>query len=78
MYKENFPERIKKARIDAGYTQPQVAEEISISKGTISKYETGKLEPDLEKLAKLAEFYNVSTDWLLGIGAKQPANILKN
>lgn len=72
MYKELFPERIKKARIDAGYTQPQVAEELSISRSNISKYETGKLEPDLEKLAALAEFYNVTTDWLLGIGQKRP------
>ncbi len=77
MYKENFPERIRKARVDAGYTQPQVSDELHISKGTISKYETGKLEPDLEKLAVLAEFYAVSVDWLLGIGAKTPSSRIK-
>jgi len=68
MYKESFPERLKKARLDAGYTQMQVSEELKISKGTISKYETGKLEPDIEKLATLANFYSISVDWLLGLG----------
>ena len=68
MYKENFPERIKKARDNAGYTQAQVATECNIPRSTISKYESGQLEPDLEKLATLADFLNVSTDWLLGLG----------
>ena len=72
MYKENFPERMKKARTDAGYTQPQVSKELNISKGTISKYETGKLEPDIEKLGMLAEFYNVSVDWLIGLVLQEP------
>lgn len=71
MYKENFPVRIKKARLNAGYTQPQVSAELKISSGTLSKYENGKLEPDLEKLAMLADFYAVSIDWLLGIGQKE-------
>lgn len=68
MYKENFPERIKKARKDADLTQTEVADELKISKGTVSKYETGKLEPDLEKLAALANLYDITIDWLLGIG----------
>ena len=71
VYKQNFSERIKKARIEAGYTQPQVADELNIPKSSISKYETGNLEPDLEKLASLADFYNVSIDWLLGLGPKR-------
>jgi len=70
MYKENFPERIKKARIDAGYTQPKSAEGLKIPKSKISKYETRNPEPDLEKLGALADFYCVSTDWLLGLGQK--------
>lgn len=74
MYKENFPIRLRKARLDAGYTQPQVSAELKITSGTLSKYENGKLEPDLEKLAMLAEFYAVSIDWLLGIGQKENAS----
>lgn len=67
MYREIFPDRIKQARQEAGYTQEQVANAIGIARSNIGKYETGKLEPDLEKLAKLAQFYNVSINWMLGV-----------
>ena len=59
MYKENFPPRIKKARIDAGYKQAEVADITGIPRSNISKYETGKQEPSLElnfNLAKLLLF----------------------
>lgn len=71
MYKENFPNRIKKARLDAGYTQSEVEEVTKIRRSKISKLETGLLEPDLETLGTLAEFYAVSIDWLLGIGQRE-------
>lgn len=67
MYKHTFPERIRKARKDTGYKQSEVSVILGISAGTISKYETGNLEPNLEKLALLAQFYAVSADWLIGI-----------
>lgn len=67
MYAEIFKERIRKARNDTGLTQREVAEETKIPVSTIAKYETGKLEPDLEKLGKLAEFYQKSTDWMIGV-----------
>jgi transcriptional regulator with XRE-family HTH domain len=34
---------------------------------TISKYELGKIEPNLNQLGKFAAYYGVSTDWLLGL-----------
>lgn len=67
MYKESFPKRLKAARIEAGYTQEQVAAKIGTKQNAISKYETGALEPNLETLAKLAQFYNVSINWLLSV-----------
>lgn len=66
MYKEGFPEKIKKARNETGFTQEEVSKETKITRSTIGKYETGDLEPDLEKLGILADFYEVSVDWLLG------------
>lgn len=66
MYKESFIDRIKKARIDAGYTQNQVSEITGISQPILSKLETGDREPSLENLGILADFYEVSIDWLLG------------
>lgn len=72
MYKEIFPERIKRARLEAGYTQQQVADITKISQPNIAKYETGKLEPNLETLGTLAQFYNVSINWLLGVSIEPP------
>lgn len=66
MYKEVFAIRIKAAREELGISQIQVSRETEIAQSDISKYETGKLEPDLEKLGKLANYYEVSIDWLLG------------
>lgn len=65
MYKEIFAEKLKKARSDTGLSQREVAKELNLSKSTIASYEMGRTEPDIETLAKLADFYQVSTDWLL-------------
>lgn len=66
MYRESFPQKIKQAREKTGHTQREVAEETKLPQSTIAKYETGKLEPSLETLGILADFYEVSLDWLLG------------
>lgn len=71
MYREIFPERLKAAREEAGYTQKQVEDITQISQSKLSHYETGKREPDIETIGTLADFYCVSTDWLFGIGAKR-------
>lgn len=74
MYAESFPAKMKKARDKTGLSQDEVARETNISQSHISKYETGALEPDLEKLGILADFYEVSVDWLLGTkGGKKPS-----
>mgnify|MGYP000243291747 CR=1 FL=1 len=67
MFKENFIINIKRARKSAKMTQQQVADILNTSRSNITKYETGALEPNLETIGLLAELYNVSTDWLLGI-----------
>lgn len=66
MYKEVFKIRIAARREELGLTQGQVAVETEIAQSKISKYENGSLEPNLETLGKLANFYEVSIDWLLG------------
>lgn len=66
MYSEMFTQKIKKARLDAGYTQNQVAELTGISQSILSNLEKGKREPSIENLGILADFYEVSIDWLLG------------
>lgn len=71
MYKESFPQKIKKARIEAGYTQVQVADLTGISQSIISNIENGNREPSLETLGTLIDFYEVSADWVLNTGKKK-------
>ena len=66
MYREGFASKLKKARHDTGFTQREVAKETKIPHSTIANYETGRTEPDIENLGILADFYQVSVDWLLG------------
>ena len=66
--------RIKELRIDKDLSQEQVAQYLGIKQTVYSRYETGKNEMKIEYLAKLAKFYNVSTDYILGLpkGMKWP------
>jgi len=66
MYRETFPSKIQKARKDIGFSLREVAKETGIPYSSISKYETGKLEPDLEKLGILIDFYGIKSKWILG------------
>lgn len=59
-------EAIRNLRIDGGYTQKQIAELLNIKQNTYSQYEIGVLNYPIEVLLKLADFYNVSVDYLLG------------
>ncbi len=59
-------ENIRSLRIDHGYTQAQVAEYLHVKQNTYSQYEIGTLNYPIEALIKLADFYGVSVDYLLG------------
>ena len=61
----NLGERIKKYREEKKMTQVEVAEVLGVKPATISKYEAGTLEPNIESLKKLAELLEVSVDELL-------------
>ncbi len=60
-----FP-NIRNLREDHDYRQRQLAEVLHVSQNTYSQYETGVIELTAEKLLLLADFYNVSVDYLLG------------
>ena len=66
MYKERFAKKLISARKKTGLSQYEVAEETGIARSTIASYETARTQPDIENLGILADFYNVSTDWLIG------------
>lgn len=58
--------RIKELRKKRNITQIRLSTEIEVSQETISAYENNKAEPKLDKLTKIADFLNTSTDYLLG------------
>lgn len=66
MYKEVFALRLKQSREELKVSQLTVSKDLEINQSKLSKYETGALEPNLETLGKLANYYQVSVDWLLG------------
>lgn len=59
-------DRIKQLRIELGFTQEQFANKIGFSRTAISAWEIGRNEPSNDDTIKLADFFGVSTDYLLG------------
>ncbi len=59
-------ERLKKLRRDKKLTQEQLGKKVNVTKVSISGYENGNRTPDTETLQNLADFFGVSTDYLLG------------
>lgn len=59
-------EQLKNMRKKYGLTMKQLGNEIGVAESTISQYESGKREPDYATLIKLANYFNVSIDFLLG------------
>lgn len=68
MFKEVLGSRLKDARTFAGLTQKEVANILKLKQPTIASYESGRTEPDIETLGKLAQLYDVSVDYLIGLG----------
>lgn len=66
--------RLKELRRDANKLQKEVANEIGISVQVYCNYEKGQRSPSPETLAKLADYFNVSVDYLLGRDAPENAN----
>ena len=59
--------RIRELREDRDLRQSDVSQITGIDQRTLSNYETGKTNPDSFAIIKLAEFFEVSTDYLLGV-----------
>ena len=67
-----FPERLKQLRKLHNLTQAQFAKEFNISQGTVGMWETNRREPDFETTARIADYFNVTVDYLLGRDEKKP------
>jgi transcriptional regulator with XRE-family HTH domain len=73
----SFGERLRSARESRGYTQQQIADLMQIDKSTYCGYETGKRQPDVQKIKQLSKILGVSGDDLLETdyaGEKAPAD----
>lgn len=71
--------RIRDLREDRDLTQKELAKILGCTQQTYSRYETGEITIDIFNLIKLADFYNTSCDYLLGItDISKPYRSLKN
>lgn len=61
-----FSRRFSELRKKHGMTQNELAEILSMSVRAIAAWESGERKPPIDKLVRLADYYNVSTDYLLG------------
>lgn len=71
-------ERLKQSRMNKRYSQGDVAKHLHISRQSISKWENGNSYPDLDNLAKLSTYYDVSIDELLKENQKLKKEIEEN
>lgn len=67
MSKEIFAKRFKELRLNAGVTQTEFSKYLGLSKATISYYETGKRMPSNSQIRKIANYFKVPVDFLLGM-----------
>ena len=59
-------ERLKQLRAEKGMTQVQLAQMLSVSKGTVAMWETSKRKPSFEILSKLSDIFDRRMDYILG------------
>lgn len=63
---QSFAVRLRDLRNSKGITMLQLADAIGTTKATISNFENAQRNPSLEMLIKLADYFNVSIDFLVG------------
>lgn len=61
-----FGDRLKLLRKNSGYTQKELGEKLNVSGRVIGYYESNERFPDKDTLTDIADFFNVSVDYLLG------------
>jgi len=66
-------EKIQKLRKEKGLSQDQLALELNVSRQSVSKWELGDSMPDIPKILQLADFFQVTTDYLLREEQENPS-----
>lgn len=67
----NLSQRIKRLREESNLTQEEFGKLFGIVKSTVSLYESGKSTPDDDLKIRIAEYFKVTMDWLLGLSDKR-------
>ena len=57
--------RLKEIRKRKGISQLKLAMDLHMNQNTVSRYETGEREPGINELIKIADYFNVSVDYLI-------------
>lgn len=70
-----FSENLKATRKEKGITQLQLASALNVANGTVAMWETGKREPDLKTIRRIAEVLEVTTSYLIGENEKKPTPV---
>ena len=73
-----FHDRLKMLIEERHMTQKQVAQELKIAPSTLGGYVQGTSEPDFETLRRIAGFFQVSSDYLLGLPESPARSPLEN
>ena len=71
----NLGEKIRTLRLERHITQTELSKRIGVSKAMVSSYELEQRSPSYEVLIKIAAFFNVSTDFLLGLDKSRNFNV---
>ncbi len=67
-------EQIKRLRMCKGLTQVEMAKIFGVTKQSVSNWENENIMPSIELLIKIAKFFNVSTDYILGLSEEHALN----
>ena len=67
-----FAVRIKNLRLTKGLNQVQLADKLGVKKQSISNWENDNIMPSVDMLVKIADFFGVTTDYLLAREIQEP------
>lgn len=70
-----FNERLKELRCSLNYSQVDLAKKLNVTKQCISNWENNNIQPSIDMLVKIAKYFGVSTDYLLGLDSKKVIDV---
>ena len=75
MHYSDFGENLKQLRKTRGLTQEELGAKVGLSKAVVSKYETGMGYPSFDVLVGIAQYFGVTTDYLLGVARSKTVDV---